>query len=415
MTDKPKMYCIHCGKEIPAGVRFCPFCGTEQTNVSNMATETTPVETDHRNAPHSDKPDKPNMLTALKLSMRDLFTISKRLDRADFWWLYLDIFIIGVILNLCLSPVLKQMAYSANIIWPVILFLLAIIYALTTIGLFTAEIRRLHDTNRSGHFLWLLLIPIVGSIVVIVLLAQKSNAAGTRFESATPHKPWVKQWWTWVILALVTIVLTITFGYSARVIADSELSSYNDTTSTSSNSEDSSTSDDTDTDSDSDSTSTDSIDLDDSTIDIADKQSYSLNYSETWSESTFSIDKVTVYQTDGEYSEGSGHDKTSFNGIVKVHMAIDAGRDIDAYPTQATLSTSDGQQVDADMSDSDDFDGELDSGTQTDGNVYFLLPKLDDVSDLTSIRLKWSADYDTDDMDDDDAYKDFDATLQLNQ
>ncbi|MEQ6218301.1 hypothetical protein ABMB44_05760 [Levilactobacillus brevis] len=67
------------------------------------------------------------------------------------------------------------------------------------------------------------------------------------------------------------------------------------------------------------------------------------------------------------------------------------------------------------MTDSDDFDGDLDSGTQTDGNIYFLLPSLDEISDLSDIRLKWSADYDTDDYDDDNDYKDFDVTLQLNQ
>ncbi|WP_157054393.1 DUF4352 domain-containing protein [Levilactobacillus paucivorans] len=94
-------------------------------------------------------------------------------------------------------------------------------------------------------------------------------------------------------------------------------------------------------------------------------------------------------------------------------MNIDAGRDINAFPTQATLSTDDGQQVEADSFDSDSFDGSLNSGTHSDGNIYFLIPKLNDVSDISSIRLKWLAYYETDNIDDDNSHKDFDVSIHL--
>ena len=42
--------------------------------------------------------------------------------------------------------------------------------------------RRLHDTNRSGGFYFLALIPLVGAIILIVLLALPSNSAGARFD-----------------------------------------------------------------------------------------------------------------------------------------------------------------------------------------------------------------------------------------
>jgi len=417
MTDKPNMYCIHCGKEIPANVQFCPYCGTDQSGVqSDNDAPTSAAVTTAGQHPQPDQPQKMNMLTALKQGLTEMFTIGKRTSRAGFWWLYLDIFIIGLILNLILSPLLKQLAFSGDSVWLLLLFLLSIPYAVTTVTLFTAEIRRLHDTNRSGHFLWLLLIPLVGPIIVIVFLAQKAKPAGQRFDKATQPKAWVKQWWTWVILVLIAVATTAMFNLSARYM---DPSVWEQSATSQTQNDGNAKAEDTDTTDDDDDTddegSDDTIDLGDSSIDIADKKAYTTTFSETWSESTFAIDKVTVYKTDGDYTQGSGHDKTSFNGVVKVHMNIDAGRDINAYPSQATLSTNDGQQVDSDLADSDDFDGELDSGTQSDGNVYFLLPTLDDVSDLSSIRLKWSADYDTDDYDDDNAYKDFDVTVQLNQ
>ncbi len=36
-------------------------------------------------------------------------------------------------------------------------------------------VRRLHDTNRSGWWVWIVLIPIIGAIVLIVFLASDSK------------------------------------------------------------------------------------------------------------------------------------------------------------------------------------------------------------------------------------------------
>lgn len=153
------------------------------------------------------------------------------------------------------------------------------------------------------------------------------------------------------------------------------------------------------------------IELNDDKIDIKDSKKYSTTYSDSsWAGTTVKIDKVTVYKTDGEYSDG---DDGKFNGIAKVHFDIKAGRDISMYASQATLNTNDGQQVDADTYDSDDFDGDLNSGAHTDGDVYFLLPKLDSVSSLKTLRLKFTSDYDTDDYDDDNSDHSYDVTVNL--
>ncbi len=42
--------------------------------------------------------------------------------------------------------------------------------------------RRLHDTNRSGGLYFLALIPFVGPVILLVLLALPSNPAGARFD-----------------------------------------------------------------------------------------------------------------------------------------------------------------------------------------------------------------------------------------
>ncbi|WP_253259290.1 DUF805 domain-containing protein [Subtercola boreus] len=42
--------------------------------------------------------------------------------------------------------------------------------------------RRLHDTNRSGYWIFIGLVPLVGAIVLIVFAASGPNPAGARFD-----------------------------------------------------------------------------------------------------------------------------------------------------------------------------------------------------------------------------------------
>ncbi|BAN73789.1 hypothetical protein N577_006235 [Lacticaseibacillus rhamnosus 2166] len=77
------------------------------------------------------------------------------------------------------------------------------------------------------------------------------------------------------------------------------------------------------------------------------------------------------------------------------------------------MVTSDGQQVDGTNFSGDDFDGQISKDVDRDGTVVWALEKMDDPRSLKTIRLKWSANYDTDDMEDDNANKDYDATINL--
>jgi uncharacterized membrane protein YhaH (DUF805 family) len=50
------------------------------------------------------------------------------------------------------------------------------------------DIRRLHDTNRSGWWLLISLIPIVGGIVLIVFLATAGTRGANRFGPQPPER-----------------------------------------------------------------------------------------------------------------------------------------------------------------------------------------------------------------------------------
>ncbi|KQY90269.1 DUF805 domain-containing protein [Pelomonas sp. Root1444] len=82
---------------------------------------------------------------------------SGRAGRSEYWWFAL--FLIG--LYIVVSR-LSTVAY-----WVVVLA--------TFLPSLASAVRRLHDTGRSGWWLLLNLVPFIGFIIVLVLLAQESK------------------------------------------------------------------------------------------------------------------------------------------------------------------------------------------------------------------------------------------------
>jgi len=78
-------------------------------------------------------------------------------SRSEYWWFFLFLVLAALVLGLA-SDVLA-----------------AIFNLATIIPSLAAGARRLHDTDRSGWWLLLLLIPFIGWIAVIVLLAQEGK------------------------------------------------------------------------------------------------------------------------------------------------------------------------------------------------------------------------------------------------
>lgn len=130
----------------------------------------------------------------------------------------------------------------------------------------------------------------------------------------------------------------------------------------------------------------------------------------SWAGTQVKVDKARVIQV--KPFKDSGNGKT-YQGIVLMHFSITAARDISIYPSQGTLVTSDGQQADADTYNGDDFDGDIAKGVTKDGYVLWELEKMTDPKAIKTLRVKFHANYETDDMDDDNAYKDFDFTINL--
>lgn len=91
-----------------------------------------------------------------------------RARRSEYWWFYLFHSILGF-LAACLSGETGG-SYIAVIVG------LALILPSLAVS-----VRPLHDTDRSGWFLLLALIPIVGGIVLLIFYVQDSKPGPNRF------------------------------------------------------------------------------------------------------------------------------------------------------------------------------------------------------------------------------------------
>ena len=109
--------------------------------------------------------------------LKNYAEFSGRAGRPEFWWFFLFHFIILIVL-----AALGQRAGFFNIVY--LLYVLG-----TLIPYFAVSIRRLHDTDKSGWFLLIALIPLVGGIIVLVLLALPGNSDSNRFGPPPPDQP----------------------------------------------------------------------------------------------------------------------------------------------------------------------------------------------------------------------------------
>ena len=112
---------------------------------------------------------------AVSTAFRNYVNFSGRSPRSEYWYFALFLFIVGLVTALIDFGLL-----GAKDIGPTnTIFTLA-----TIIPSFAVSVRRLHDIGRSGWWLLILLVPLIGLIVLIYWACQPSdpvpNAYGER-------------------------------------------------------------------------------------------------------------------------------------------------------------------------------------------------------------------------------------------
>jgi len=96
-----------------------------------------------------------------------------RAGRREFWMFTLVSTIIGIALNI-LDNVLGTKSGSSG--------LLSTLYSLAVfLPSLSVAVRRLHDTNRGGYWLFLIFVLVIGWIWLIVLYAQQGDEGDNQY------------------------------------------------------------------------------------------------------------------------------------------------------------------------------------------------------------------------------------------
>jgi uncharacterized membrane protein YhaH (DUF805 family) len=103
---------------------------------------------------------------AVRVCFQKYADFSGRARRSEYWWFYLFSLIVFLVLY-WVSTTLYVLAA------------LGLVIPLLAVG-----VRRLHDTDRSGWYLLITLIPLIGGIILIVFLATPGAPESNQFGEA---------------------------------------------------------------------------------------------------------------------------------------------------------------------------------------------------------------------------------------
>ena len=156
--------CPYCGHEVLKSERYCPNCGRI------------------RKAPIS--------LDKYSLGMIENF---KRASRSEYWNFFLVYQLLFVaILFTCaflsyISPLSSVVGVGFGL---VILVLMSVVMVIPSVAV---AVRRLHDQGRSGGLVFVGLVPVIGTIILLVLMALPGESHTNRFGLPTGHVILTKQ------------------------------------------------------------------------------------------------------------------------------------------------------------------------------------------------------------------------------
>lgn len=116
-----------------------------------------------------------NIVDAYRKIWANYTAFSGRTNVPDYWWAVLgNAIVVAVLQILCLIPALGTIFGIVTALYGL---------ALLIPGL-AMSFRRLHDTGKSAWYLLLCLIPAIGEIILIVFLAQPSQAGDNQYGPA---------------------------------------------------------------------------------------------------------------------------------------------------------------------------------------------------------------------------------------
>jgi uncharacterized membrane protein YhaH (DUF805 family) len=136
------------------------------------------------------------MFYYLILAFKKYATLEGRTSRKAYWMYSLTVTVIlfaYLIITAIISGIIQAAIphdHTANTVIPLVFSLINLLLFLATIiPNISIMIRRLHDTNKSGWWMWFTLLPVAGPIVLFVFACQKGDAGDNDYGQPAQDLP----------------------------------------------------------------------------------------------------------------------------------------------------------------------------------------------------------------------------------
>ena len=147
-------FCPSCGAVLPpAPVAFCPSCGAPQQIHPPAAAPYTALEGDGI---------RRSFAASVGICLNKYATFKGRAPRAEFWFFTLFNILVGFIAGL-IDGFIRVAGHAPD--WHVFDSIASLVFLLPSIAV---QVRRLHDTGRSGWWWLLSLIPLIGWLILLI-------------------------------------------------------------------------------------------------------------------------------------------------------------------------------------------------------------------------------------------------------
>ncbi|MBR8239027.1 DUF805 domain-containing protein [Burkholderia sp. AU42008] len=117
-----------------------------------------------------------NFSEAVRAALNKYATFEGRARRAEYWYFALLTSVLSVA-----GQIVGAAGRDAGLITLLLLGVIFLVSLALIIPGIAVSVRRLHDTGRSGWFLLLALIPIVGGILLLVWMCSRGTEGPNRF------------------------------------------------------------------------------------------------------------------------------------------------------------------------------------------------------------------------------------------
>jgi uncharacterized membrane protein YhaH (DUF805 family) len=112
-----------------------------------------------------------NFVKSFNICYEKYAEFSGRSIRSEYWYFTLYVFIFNIILGLL------EFVIGPGFVILSVLLIMAFIF----IPSISVTVRRLHDTDRSGWWALLLIVPLIGFLVLLIFLCQRGTPGPNRF------------------------------------------------------------------------------------------------------------------------------------------------------------------------------------------------------------------------------------------